>query len=126
MFACDSNGKIFQTLPGQGWRVLIRWNPAPPDEADGFPAATLEPVIAWVTAKVPREQNTDGAYEEVIIAPLVRWPSGDELLLLDYQALVSKDSEPARKFIYLAPGEELSQQHFEQLSGGYAKGVTLG
>lgn len=117
MFSCDSDEKIFQTLPGQGWRVLIEWNR---DSAeDGFPAVTLEPVIAWVTARIPRERKRDGyMYEDVIIAPLVRWPSGDELVLMDSRSSLS------RKVVYIAPGEEMSEEHFKQLSGSYAKGVT--
>jgi hypothetical protein len=115
MFVCDSNEKLFQTLPGQGWRVLVDWKAAAVDAADGMPAATLEPVIAWVTAKVPREK-----YEDVIIAPLVRWPTGDELVILDSRSI------SGHKFVFIAPGEELSQQHFDQLRGGYAKAVSLG
>jgi hypothetical protein len=89
--------------------------------ANSFPAATLEPVVAFVTAKIPRGVKVgETPYEDVIIAPLVRWPSGDELLILDSRGGSS------RKFVYVAPGEELSEQHFEQLRGGYAKGVTLG
>jgi hypothetical protein len=120
MFLCVFE-KIFQTLPGQGWRVLIDWSQDRFDEEDDYPAATLEPVIAWVTASIQRKRKRDGyKYEEVIIAPLVRDPSGDELLLMDSHA----DSSP--KFVYVSPGEELSQQHFHQLrGGGYAKGVTI-
>jgi hypothetical protein len=119
MFVNDNGEKIFQTLTGQGWRALIQWNPSPQDAAEGFPTVTLEPVVAWVTAKISRDQPKGQPYEDVIIAPLVRWPSGDELLLLDSR----DDSE--RKFVYLAPGEELSQQHFDQLRDGYAKEVTV-
>ncbi|MGA2675223.1 MAG: hypothetical protein ABSE99_18585 [Terracidiphilus sp.] len=119
MFVNDNGEKIFQTLAGQGWRALIQWNPSPQDAAEGFPAVTLEPVVAWVTAKISRDQPKGQPYEDVIIAPLVRWPSGDELLLLD-----SRDGS-GRKFVYLAPGEELSQPHFDQLhSGKYATEVT--
>lgn len=122
MFVNDCNHKIFQTLPGQGWRVLIEWDPALVDPEDGFPAATLEPVTAWVTTKVQREPRGHAPYEDVIIAPLVRWPSGDELVLLDsFETLT-----PFRKFVYIAPGEELSSQHFDQLRGSYAPAVTLG
>jgi hypothetical protein len=28
-------------------------------------------------------------------------------------------------FVYVAPGEELTEQHFDQLRGGYAKEVTV-
>ncbi|HVJ07423.1 MAG TPA: hypothetical protein VM554_03510 [Acidisarcina sp.] len=119
MFVNDNGEKIFQTLAGQGWRALIQWNPSPQDAAEGFPAVTLEPVVAWVTAKISRDQPKGQLYEDVIIAPLVRWPSGDELLLLDTR----DDSD--RKFVFLAPGEELAQQHFDQLRDGkYAKEVT--
>lgn len=94
MFSCDFNEKVFQTLPGQGWRVLIQWNPDRVDEEEGFPAVTLEPVVAWVTARIQRERKRDEyKYEDVIIAPLVRWPSGDELVLMD-----SRDDCP-RKFV---------------------------
>ena len=120
MFANDGNEKIFQTLPGQRWRVLIQWNPDDVDAAEGFPATTLEPVIAWVTAKV--ERNGSAPYDEVIITPLVRFPSGDELILLD-----SREFAPP-KFVYLVPGEELLEEHFARLRGEkrYAKAVTLG
>ena len=118
MFNCENGEKIFQTLPGQGWRVLIQWNMGQPDEADGFPKATLEPVIAWVTCKIPRKQG-QREYEDVVIAPLVRWPSGDELVLLD--------SNSDHKFVYLAPGEEVAECHVNQMQrDGYAAGVTLG
>lgn len=123
MFPCMNDEKIFQTLPGQGWRVLIEWDRAPEDAADGYPAMTLEPVIAWVTARIQRKRKRDGfKYEDVIIAPLVRDCLGSDLLILD-------DLEPRctfKKFVYLAPGEELSQQHFGQLDGDYAVGVTRG
>jgi hypothetical protein len=119
MFVNDNGEKIFQTLAGQGWRVLIQWNPAPEDKADGHPAVTLEPVIAWVTVKIPRENPKGDPYEDVIIAPLVRDAYGDELLILD-----SRDGL-GRRVLYLAPGEKLTEQHFEQLRGGYAKGVTV-
>jgi len=119
MLSCDFEEKIFQTLPGQGWRVLIQWNPDNPDALEGFPATTLEPVIAWVTARIQRERRRDGyKYEDVIIAPLVRYPVGDELVLMD-----SRDDSP-RRFVYVAPDEELSEQHFKQLCGSYARGVV--
>ena len=104
---------------GKGWRVLIQWDPAAADAAEGFPAATLEPVIAWVTLKVPRI-GAKCTYDDVVIAPLVRFPSGDELLILD------SDGPSSRKVVYLAPGEEVNEQHVNQLRhGGYATGVTL-
>ena len=118
MFTCINDEKIFQTLPGQGWRVLIQWNPIEADAAEGFPATTLEPVIAWVTVKVQRKTKGRLPYEDVIIAPLVRWPSGDELFILD-----SSETHTPR-FVYLAPNEELSNTHFVQLAGGYALPVT--
>jgi hypothetical protein len=123
MFVNDCNEKIFQTLPGQGWRVLIQWNPDEGGTAEGFPAATLEPIVAWVTTKVKRKaQQGYAAYEDVIIAPLVRFPSGDELAILD-----SREDYSGKKYVYLAPGEELTQQHFDRLrAGGYVKAVTLG
>lgn len=119
MFANDFNEKIFQTLPGQGWQVLIDWNPPKEDAADGMPRYTLEPVVAWVTAKVTRVELGEDR-EEVIIAPLVRWPSSDELTLLN-----SRDGAD-RKHVYLAPGETLADEHFAQLEGGYRKGVPRG
>jgi hypothetical protein len=122
MFSCINDEKIFQTLPGQGWRVLIEWKLDAEDIADGQPAITLEPVIAWVTARIQRTRERDGFnYEAVIIAPLVRESYGSDLLLLD------KDT-PARsfkKFVYLEPGEELATGHFNQLQhGGYTHAVT--
>lgn len=110
MFVDDFEEKIFQTLPGQGWQVLIDWE----DLADGDPRYTLEPVIAWVTAKIERKGDRD----TVIIAPLVRYPSGDELVLMD-----SRDGLH-RKFVYLSPGEILTDVHFAQLEGASCKGVT--
>jgi hypothetical protein len=115
MFNCENGEKIFQTLPGQGWRVLVKWEPAQPDKADGFPEHTLEPVIAFVTLKIPRQSGAK-EYEDVVIAPLVRWPDGSELDILDSHI---------RNFVYVAPGEELTEQHFDQLRGGYAKEVTV-
>jgi hypothetical protein len=120
MFSCDFDEEVFQTLPGQGWRVLIQWNPDTPDALEGFPTHTLEPVIAWVTARVQREGKRH-RYQDVVIAPLVRWPSRNELVLLDGNAPVND----SRHFVFLAPGEELSQQHFEQLRGEFSKGVTV-
>jgi len=122
MFSCDYDEKIFQTLPGQGWRVLIEWNAEPEDVEDGHPVLTLEPVIAWVTARIQRKRERDGfKYEDVIVAPLVRDCLGSELLILD-------DRVPRcsfKRFLYLAPGEAVSE-HIKQLHGGYADGVTLG
>ena len=124
MFTCYDKDKIFQTLPGQGWRVLIEWNMEPEDVGDGFPAATLEPVIAWVTLRVARDEDTKDPYGDVVIAPLVRYPSGDGLVILDSH--YSSCSFLQRKFIYLAPGEEVNEQHVNQLRhGSYAAGVTL-
>jgi hypothetical protein len=122
MFSCDCDEKIFQTLPGQGWRVLNKWNMQPQDYAEGYPDHTLEPVIAWVTARVQRERPRDGfKFEDIIVAPLVRFPDGNELTLLD------SNSPGAPACVYLAPGEELSQLHFDQLGyRAYAKAVTLG
>lgn len=117
MFACDFSEKIFQTLPGQGWRVLIEWKPEAVDIAEGFPAVTCEPIVAWVSARIPRK-GLHGEYDEVVIAPLVRYPDGRELVLLDDRANFP------RKAVYLAPGEELSQRHFDQLRGGYAAAVS--
>jgi len=123
MFATENGEKILQTLPGQGWRVLIEWKPEPADAADGWPTATLEPVIAWVTVKVPRVTASGSNYEDVIIAPMVRGVCGEDLMLLD-------TGQPITLFnglVYLAPGEELAEEHFKQLlHGEYAEGVTLG
>jgi hypothetical protein len=121
MFANDFNEKIFQTLPGQGWRALIHWNPDASDVADGFPETTLEPVVAWVTAKVKRTSANGASQEDVIIAPLVRWPSGNELSIIDSR------QDHAPEFVYLAPEEELTRAHFDRLRNrGYVKAVTLG
>jgi hypothetical protein len=84
---------------------------------------TLEPVVAWVTARVHRERKCDGfKYEDVIFAPLVRYYLGGDLVLLDSL----EDHTPVRQFVYLAPGEEFSQEHIRRLEGGYAQAVTLG
>lgn len=117
MLACDYNEKIFQTLPGQGWRVIIEWDF---DMSDDLPAMTLEPVVAWVTAKLHRSGKR-GPYDEVVIAPMVRWPAGDELLLLD-----TRGSTIIKKVTYLAPGDEPSTQQSRQLNESYAKGVVRG
>jgi len=123
MFVCFNDEKIFQTLPGQGWRVLIEWKRDAEDVADGVPAMTLEPVIAWVTARIHRKRERDGyKYEDVIIAPLVRDCHCSDLLVLD--GLEPRSS--FRGFVYLAPGEDLTEKHTKQLHGGYAEGVTLG
>lgn len=114
MFANDFKEKIFQTLPGQGWQVLIDWNPEPQDLKGVQPRYTLEPIIAWVTAKVERENDRDN----VIIAPLVRDASGDELALMDVRDGLG------RTMVYLAPGETLAEEHFAQLRGEYRKGVS--
>ena len=122
MFSCVNDEKIFQTLPGQGWRVLVEWNLDGDLAAEGHPAMTLEPVIAWVTARIQRKRERDGfEYEDVIIAPLVRECLGSELILLD-------GMEPRtsfKRFVYVAPGEDASEQ-VSRLEGGYAVGVTLG
>jgi len=122
MFLCVNDEKIFQTLPGQGWRVLIEWKAEPEDVEDGHPVLTLEPVIAWVTARIQRKRERDGfEYEDVIIAALVRDCLGSELLILD-------DLEPRssfKRFVYLAPGEDVSE-HTKRLNCRYAEGVTLG
>ena len=101
---------------------MIDWNPERnPDEPSDFPAMTLEPVVAWVTARVQRKRKRDGyKWKDVIIAPLVRYPVGGDLVLADKYA----PENETRSFVYLAPGEELSHQHFEQLRGGYTKAVT--
>jgi hypothetical protein len=121
MWINDFNEKVFQTLPGNGWRALIAWNPDAADKADGHPEHTLEIVIAWVTLKVERHcKRTNRTWENVIIAALVRDTLGGQLLILD-------DGDGCgRNVVYLAPGEELAQHHFEQLRGAYAKAVTLG
>lgn len=125
MFLCVNDEKIFQTLPGQGWRVLIEWAKANGGYwPDGWPDTTLEPVIAWVTAKVQRKGTQHREpYEQVVIAPLMRWPISGELYLFD--DLWSKERS-YQGMVCLAPGEELSEDHMRQLHGGYTKGVTLG
>jgi hypothetical protein len=124
MFTCDFDEKIIQTLPGQGWRVLIEWCPEPQDSADGHPALTLEPVIAWVSARIQRERKRDGyRYDDVSIVALVRGPWGSaDLMLLDGRA----DYRSFKSFTYLAPGEKISESHLKRLHGGYAEAVTLG
>jgi hypothetical protein len=121
MWINDFKEKVFQTLPGNGWRALIAWNPDAADRAEGHPEHTLEIVIAWVTLKVERHcKRTNRTWENVIIAPLVRDTLGGQLLILD-------DGDGCnRQVAYLAPGEELGQHHFDQLRGSYVKAVTLG
>lgn len=93
------NAKVFQTLPGQGWRLAIRWN------ASSGKGVTTENVIAWVTAKI-----TQSRYDErVIIAPLVRNPNGGALVLVDTEATVGNHDEPIYGFILLAPGEVFTE-----------------
>lgn len=124
MFSCINDEKIFQTLPGQGWRVLIEWDCVAELAEEGHPAMTLEPVIAWVTARVQRVRKRDGhKYEDVIIAPLVRETLGNELILLDVAAPHERGS--FKSFVYVAPGEDASEQ-IKRLDGEYASGVTLG
>lgn len=124
MFVNAREEKIFQTLPGQGWRVLIQWAKANGSYLpDDWPDMTLEPVIAWVTTRITRKRNQhDGLHEDVLIAPLVRWPISGELYLL--ADLWSKERS-YQGLVYLAPGEEPSEDHMRQLRGGYAKGVTV-
>lgn len=121
MFVNDDGEKIFQTLPGQGWQVLIDWDSEQQGQGldPGDPRYTLEPVIAWVTAKIERK-NESRAWEDVIIAPLVRSTFRDELVLLD-----SRDSH-SRAAVYLAPGEKPTDEHFQQLRGASRKGVVNG
>jgi hypothetical protein len=120
MFINEENEKVFQTLPGQGWQVLVDWNadatPRAQDEDD--PRYTLEPVVAWVTAKIERKcKSGSEAWEDVVIAPLVRSTFRGELVLLDTRDGCS------REVVYLAPGETLQDEHFAQLKGAYRKGV---
>lgn len=117
MFVNDDGEKIFQTLPGQGWQVLIDWDSDMKGRNldPGDPRYTLEPVIAWITAKVERSSESR-AWEEVIIAPLVRSTFQDELVLLD-----SRDG-CSRTAVYIAPGEALTDEQLAQL-GAYRKGV---
>lgn len=115
MFVNDFQERIFQTLPGQGWRVLIDMGePEPADAADGQPRFLHEPVIAFVTARMTDRKGRD----EVIIAPLVRSSATGELDLIDTRAL------NAQKVLYLAPGEELTDAHFEQIGQFWRKGVS--
>lgn len=116
MFVNDDGEKFYQTLPGQGWQVLIDWDWDAIELADGNPRYTLEPVIAWATTKVERHSK-DRSWTDVIVAALVRGTCTDELVLLD-----SRDSS-GRKVTYLAPGEPLTDAHFTLLGGGYRRGV---
>jgi len=117
MFVNDFHEKIFQTLPGQGWYVLVDRNPdARKDVFDeGDPRYSLECVIAWVTVKVERSHDK-GSWEDILIAPLVRTTLHSELELLDTRAV-------KYNVVYLAPGETLQDEHFAQLKGAYRKGV---
>ena len=124
MFSCINDETIVQTLPGQGWRVLIEWDCVAELAAEGHPATTLEPVIAWVTARVQRIRERDGyKYDDVIIAPLVREVLGNELILLDDAGPRERGS--FKGFVYVAPGEDAAEQ-IKRLGGSYAEGVTLG
>lgn len=120
MFVCEREEKIFQTLPGQGWQVLVEWNLDPSHVEAGAPTTTLEPVVSWVTAKVPNKKTAAG--EDVVIAPLVRSPlDGGQLVLVRPNSYV-------QACVYLAPGEALSKKHFEGLNteySVYAEAVTL-
>lgn len=95
------NAKVFQTLPGQGWRLAIRWN------ASSGQSITTENVIAWVTAKITRSY----ADERVIIAPLVRNPNDGELVLVDTETTVGNHDEPIYGFALLAPAEDFTERH---------------
>jgi hypothetical protein len=114
MFVNDFQERIFQTLPGQGWHVLIdEGEPSPADAADGAPRFLHEPVIAFVTARMTDEKGRD----EVIIAPLVRGAATGELDIID-----TRGSE--NRVLYLAPGEELTEAHFAQFGQFWRKGVS--
>ncbi len=90
MYTINPNVKVFQTLPGQGWRVGIRWNRA----GQGI---TFENVIAWVTAKIDDER--------VIVAPLVRDRKGGTLVLVDPETSVGERGVPIFAFALVAPDE---------------------
>ena len=114
MFVNDCQERIFQTLPGQGWHVLIdQGEPSPEDAAEGESRFLHEPVIAWVTARSTYEKGRD----EVIIAPLVRCTATGELDIIDTRA------RNAARVLYLAPGEELTEAHFAEIGSFYRKGV---
>lgn len=116
MFVNDFQERIFQTLPGQGWHVLIdQGEPSPADAADGQPRFLHEPVIAWVTARMTDAKGRD----EIIIAPLIRGASTGELDIVDTRSCM------ADRVLYLAPGEELTDAHFAQLGEFWRKGVTV-
>ena len=105
MYAINQNAKVFQTLPGQGWRLAVRWKACYSLSSDQD--VTVENVIAWVTAKVMRSR-----YEErVIIAPLVRNPKLGTLVLVDTETVVGNHDEPIYGFILLAPGEDFNESH---------------
>ena len=114
MFVNDFQERIFQTLPGQGWHVLIdQGEPSREDAAEGESRFLHEPVIAWVTARMADEKGRD----EVIIAPLVRTSATGQLSLIDTRA------RNAEKVLYLAPGELLTDAHFTEIGNFYRKGV---
>ena len=113
MFVNDFQERIFQTLPGQGWHVLIdQGEPSPADAAEGAPRFLYEPVIAFVTARMTDKKGRD----EVVIAPLVRGAATGELDIID-----TRGSE--NKVLYLAPGENLTDAHFVELGQFWRKGV---
>jgi len=105
MYALDKNSKVFQTLPGQGWRLAVRWNARYSLSSNND--ITVENVIAWVTAKVMRGRND----ERVIIAPLVRNPKRATLVLVDAETTVGNHEEPIYGVILLAPGEDFTERH---------------
>jgi hypothetical protein len=118
MFESYDGERFCQTLPGQGWQVLVDWDSESLGLDEGDPRFTLEPVVAWATVKVERQSaDKKRAWTPQIFAPIVRSTSGDELVLLD------SCGHPHFKVTYLAPGEELTDAHFALLKGGHRKGV---
>ncbi|HSY34535.1 MAG TPA: hypothetical protein VK814_02180 [Acidobacteriaceae bacterium] len=118
MFESYDGERFCQTLPGQGWQVLVDWDCESLDLDAGDPRFTLEPVVAWATVKVERQSaDKKRAWTPQIFVPIVRSTSSDELVLLDSTA------HRFIKFTYLAPGEELADAHFALLKGGHRKGV---
>ena len=119
MFESCSGERFCQTLPGQGWQVLVDWDCHDTGALDeGDPRFTLEPVIAWATVKVERQsKDKTRAWTPQIFVPIVRTTFADELVILDTY------EHTHVKLTYLAPGEELTDAHFALLKGGYRKGV---
>ena len=90
--------KIHQTLPGQGWRVILATEDVDcVDELIVFE----EPVIAWVTFDQPHQEGHH-EWEWLHVSALIRNPQGSDLSLCN---------SPYKGYVYLSPGEERTAKH---------------